>query len=122
MSAGAANPAPVSAPSRARLVCAVTDLLPRAGVAARAAGRQVAIFYLPGETPEVRVLDNYDPIGDAPVLSRGIVGDVAGEPVVASPLYKQHFSLVDGRCLEHQDVAVPVYRALLSGGWVYLVL
>ena len=115
-----------STPSRARLLCAVDDLVPWAGIAGRVSGsevpgRQVAVFLLPGETPEVRVLGNYDPIGGAPVLSRGIVGDVAGEAVVASPLYKHHFSLVDGRCLEQDDVSVPVYRTLVSDGWVYLL-
>jgi nitrite reductase (NADH) small subunit len=37
-----------------------------------------------------------------------MVGDINGEPVVASPLYKQHFSLRSGQCLE-QDDQVPCY-------------
>ena len=41
------------------------------------------------------------------MLYRGIVGCIADEPVVASPLYKQHFSLKTGRCLqEEQSIAV----------------
>jgi nitrite reductase (NADH) large subunit len=35
----------------------------------------------------------------AHVLSRGIVGELRGERVVASPLYKHHYSLATGRCL-----------------------
>ena len=31
------------------------------------------------------------PLGEAFVLSRGIVGDIQDELCVASPLYKQHF-------------------------------
>jgi nitrite reductase (NADH) small subunit len=35
--------------------------------------------------------------------------------VVASPLYKQHFSLLTGRCIEDEAVSVPVYRAAVHG-------
>jgi nitrite reductase (NADH) small subunit len=108
-------------PARALLVCAMTELNPGSGVAALLGGEQIAVFYLPGESPGIHAIGNYDPIGAANVLSRGIVGDVGGEPVVASPLHKQHFSLVSGRCLEHEAVSVPVYRTLVSDGWVYLV-
>lgn len=43
------------------------------------------------------------------MLSRGIVGDLQGELVVASPVYKQHFSLASGQCLEDAGVRVPVF-------------
>ena len=55
------------------------------------------------------------------MLSRGIVGDLNGELVVASPVYKQHFSLLDGRCIEDASVSVPVYRALLDGADVVVL-
>jgi nitrite reductase (NADH) small subunit len=108
-------------PQRAVLTCPLTELVPWAGVAARLEGAQVAVFYLPGETPDLYAIGNFDPIGQANVLSRGIVGDIGGELVVASPLYKHHFSLATGRCLERDDVAVPVYCALVSDGYLYLV-
>jgi assimilatory nitrate reductase catalytic subunit len=54
------------------------------------------------------------------VLSRGIVGDLGGELVVASPLYKQHFSLITGRCLEEPEHAVPVYLARIHEGQVWV--
>jgi len=38
-----------------------------------------------------------------------------GEPVVASPLYKQHFSLRSGVCLEDDSVRVKTYPVLLDG-------
>ena len=57
----------------------------------------------------------------ANVLARGIVGDVDGEPVVASPLYKQHFSLKTGACLEEPGVSVPTYRVLVADGHVFLI-
>jgi Ferredoxin subunits of nitrite reductase and ring-hydroxylating dioxygenases len=49
------------------------------------------------------------------VLSRGIVGDLKGELVVASPLYKQHFSLASGKCLEDAAASVPTYKLRLEG-------
>jgi nitrite reductase (NADH) small subunit len=50
------------------------------------------------------------------------VGDLGGELVVASPLYKQHFNLRTGACVEREDVAVPVYRARLDGDKVLIAL
>jgi nitrite reductase (NADH) small subunit len=49
------------------------------------------------------------------VLSRGIVGDLKGEVVVASPVYKQHFNLASGQCLEDPAVSVSVFRVSLDG-------
>jgi nitrite reductase (NADH) small subunit len=43
------------------------------------------------------------------VLSRGIVGDRGGVATVASPVYKQVFDLVTGRCLDDPAVAVLVF-------------
>jgi nitrite reductase (NADH) small subunit len=83
-------------------------------------GEQVALFYLPGERSELYALANRDPIGKANVLSRGIVGDVKGELVVASPLYKQHFSLETGACLEEEGVRVEVYPVRLEGDSVLI--
>ncbi len=83
---------------------------------------QVAVFYLPTETPPIYTLHNWDPLGKANVLYRGIVGDLNGELVVASPLYKQHFSLGTGRCLEDDSVRVPLYKSHLEGDTVVVTL
>ena len=87
----------------------------QAGVCVLINGRQVAVFYLPQEQPGIFAISNWDPIGEANVLSRGIVGDIQGELVVASPLYKQHFNLSNGRCLENETAGVPIYHARLEG-------
>jgi nitrite reductase (NADH) small subunit len=92
-------------------------LQPNSGVCALVEGQQVAIFYMPKENA-VYALHNYDPIGKANVLSRGMIGDIKGEPVVASPLYKQHFSLKTGLCLEDEQVVVPVYPIRFHNGRV----
>ena len=56
---------------------------------------------------------NFDPFSKAFVLSRGIVGDRAGVPKVASPIFKQSFDLRTGRCLDDPAVAVRVYPVRL---------
>lgn len=104
------------------IACNAGDLVEGSGVCALVKGIQVAIFYLPELDNPVFALDNHDPIGGANVLSRGIVGDLGGELVLASPLYKQHFNLRTGACVERDDVAVPVYRARLDGDRVLIAL
>jgi NAD(P)H-dependent nitrite reductase small subunit len=54
------------------------------------------------------------------VLSRGIVGDLKGELVVASPIYKQHFSLATGRCAEQPEVSVAVFPVRVDDGAVWV--
>lgn len=98
-------------------VCKVTDLQPDSGVCALVEGQQVAIFHMLKDNG-VHAIHNYDPIGKANVLSRGIIGDIKGEPVVASPLYKQHFSLITGICLEDESVKVTVYATRIQNGSV----
>jgi nitrite reductase (NADH) small subunit len=104
-------------------VCSVEDLQDGLGVCALVDGQQVAIFYMAdtGNTnPGLYAIDNYDPFGKANVLSRGLVGDIKGQPVVASPLYKQHFNLQTGGCLEDDSVSVPVYACRIDNGKVQI--
>ncbi|MBK8814128.1 MAG: nitrite reductase small subunit NirD [Methylococcaceae bacterium] len=98
-------------------VCKIDDLQPDSGVCVLVEGRQIAIFHMIKDNT-VYAIDNYDPIGKANVLSRGIVGDIKGEPVVASPLYKQHFNLLTGICLEDESIRVAVYGIRISQGRV----
>jgi NAD(P)H-dependent nitrite reductase small subunit len=97
--------------------CEMDDILPYSGVAALIEGKQIAIFRV---EDRVYALDNYDPNSEANVLSRGLVGDLQGELVVASPVYKQHFSLVTGRCFEDADQSVPVYPVRITDGRVWV--
>jgi nitrite reductase (NADH) small subunit len=95
-------------------VCPLTRLQPERGVAALFDDVQVAVFRT--HDGQVRALRNVDPFSGAAVLSRGIVGDRGGMPTVASPLYKQVFSLLDGRCLNDPTVTVPTYPIRISCG------
>ena len=102
-------------------VCRLEDIVPNAGVCALVGGEQVAIFRVSDgglSDDGIHAVGNFDPFSRAHVLSRGIVGDLKGELVVASPVYKQHFSLVTGRCLEDASVRIPVYAARIEEGWV----
>lgn len=100
-------------------VCSVDDLQPDSGICALVEGRQVAIFYLcPQLAAKVYAIGNYDPFGNANVLSRGLCGDINGQPVVASPLYKQHFNLDTGVCLEDETVTIPAYPVRIENGSV----
>ncbi|HVT37124.1 MAG TPA: nitrite reductase small subunit NirD, partial [Nevskiaceae bacterium] len=102
-------------------VCAVDDILPDMGVCALVGGRQVAVFRI-GETDEVHAIGAYDPNSGANVLARGIVGDLRGRLVVASPIYKQHFDLHTGECIEDPVASVRRYETLVRDGQVYVGL
>ena len=103
--------------ARWQFVCELDELLPDSGVAALIDGHQFAIFRV-GQ--QVYALDNFDPHSGANVLSRGIVGDMQGEPVVASPVYKHHFSLITGRCLEAPQMSVRAYPARVTDGRIWV--
>ena len=99
-------------------VCHLNDIVPYTGVCALVGGRQIAVFRLGND--KLYAIDNYDPFSHANVLSRGIVGDLDGEIVVASPVYKQHFSLTSGRCLEDPAVSVSVFPVRLDGDVIWI--
>ena len=115
----AARAAHMSARILWRTICALDEIWPDSGVAALIGSEQVAIFRL-GESEEVYALGNHDPFSEANVLARGITGDLGGEPVVASPVYKQHFRLRDGVCVEDAAVSVPIYPVRVYNGAVQL--
>jgi nitrite reductase (NADH) small subunit len=97
--------------------CPLDHLIASRGVAVLLpGGGQAALFRLGDGT--LAAVGNIDPFGRAAVMSRGIVGDRAGEPTVASPLLKQVFSLVDGRCLDDGGVALPMYAVRVERGMV----
>jgi nitrite reductase (NADH) small subunit len=94
-------------------VCRIDDLQADSGVCALVQGEQVAIFYL-AKLQTIYALANYDPFCSANVLSRGMIGDIGGQPMVASPMYKQHFNLLTGVCFEDESVVVPAYQVRIE--------
>jgi nitrite reductase (NADH) small subunit len=87
-------------------VCKAEDIRPYSGVTALILGRQIAIFRV---SSKYYAISGYDPFSGTYVLSRGIVGDRAGVVKVASPIYKQSFSLTTGECLDDPAVKLPTY-------------
>jgi len=98
-------------------VCNLDEITPNTGVAALIEDQQIAIFRV-GQEQRVYALSNQDPFSLANVMARGILGDLQGERVVASPIYKQHFSLVTGRCLEEQEQKLLVFPTRIENGKV----
>jgi nitrite reductase (NADH) small subunit len=101
-------------------VCAIDDVLPGTGVAALLGGEQIAIIRT--RSDHFAALSNFDPFSNAFVIARGIVGDRGGVPKIASPIYKQNFSLETGECLDDSSVRLQVYPIRVSGGRVQVAL
>lgn len=98
-------------------VCPLSELVADRAVCAKVGDHQVAVVLTSGDGA-VYAIGNHDPFSGANVLSRGIVGSLGDEVVLASPVYKQHFSLATGRCIEDPAVSVPTFDVRQVDGWV----
>jgi nitrite reductase (NADH) small subunit len=97
-----------------RDVCAVDEVPRGTAVAALLDGEQIAIVRT--RDGLFAALSNFDPFSKAFVIARGIVGDRAGVPKIASPIYKQSFSLETGECLDDPSVRLQVFPVRVSAG------
>jgi nitrite reductase (NADH) small subunit len=102
-------------------ICNEQDLAPNVGSCALVEDKHVAIFNCK-RTNKLYAIANYDPIGKASILSRGIIGSIEGQPYVASPLYKQHFHLVTGKCLEEPEYQLETYPVRSVNGEIQVQL
>ncbi|WP_062079068.1 nitrite reductase small subunit NirD [Demequina globuliformis] len=117
----------VTVPATAVPVCDYDALVPDLGVAALVGDTQVAVFRL--DDGSVHAVQNLCPFSGASVMSRGITGSRGDEPTIASPIYKQVFSLITGECLvsmDKQPVAggpdLAVFPVVLDNGQVMINL
>ncbi|AUT65388.1 MULTISPECIES: nitrite reductase small subunit NirD [Paraburkholderia] len=101
-------------------ICTLDDIVPNTGVCALVNGEQVAVFRVEGERGGVYAIDNFDPASQAAVLSRGLIGSLGDRIVVASPIYKHHFDLRTGECLEAPDKSVSAFAARVEDGHVWV--
>jgi len=102
-------------------VCRLSDIVPNTGVAAKVGTAQVAIFRLSATDDSetgLYAMCNRDPRSGAYVLARGLVGSLKGRPVVASPIYKQHYDLSSGECIEDAALSVVSYPVRVFDGMV----
>ncbi len=101
-------------------VCPIDHVVPGTGVAALVQGEQIAIVRTADGV--IAALSNFDPFSEAYVIARGIVGDRGGIPKIASPIYKQSFSLETGQCLDDPSVHLRVYPVRVSSGKIQVAL
>jgi len=102
-------------------VCELDNIYPSTGVCALVDGKQVAVFR-PSEKNQVYALNNMDPFARSNVLSRGVICEHKDQLWVASPLKKQRFNLIDGSCLENEDVSIEVYKTRITKGKIEVQL
>jgi len=100
-------------------ICTDQDLTPNAGTCVQFAQEQVAIFYCM-RSQTLYAVENFDPIGQANVISRGIMGSIQGKTYVSSPLYKQHFDLLTGECLESPEYTLKTYAVRMEDSLIQL--
>lgn len=91
------------------------------GAAVNYGGAQIAVFHF-ASRGEWYACQNACPHQNAPLLSRGILGESGGEPKVACPLHKKTFSLAGGACLSGEDYQLRVFPVKVEGDDVYLQL
>jgi nitrite reductase (NADH) small subunit len=101
-------------------VCSLDQIVPNTGVCALLGGEQVAVFHVADSEQRVFAIGNFDPNSGAAVLSRGLVGNLGERIVVASPIYKHHFDLQTGECLEAPENSVPSYPIRIEDGKVWV--
>lgn len=101
-------------------VCAAAEILPNTGVCALVEGRHVAVFRIGQD--DFFAIDNIDPKSGASVLSRGLTGNLGERIVVASPIYKNHFDLATGECLEEPQHSVRAHAVRIEGTCVQVAL
>jgi nitrite reductase (NADH) small subunit len=104
-------------------ICPLDDIVPNTGVCALVNGEQVAVFHVDnGSANIVYAIENFDPGSQAAVLSRGLIGSLGERVVVASPIYKHHFDLRTGECLETPSYSVGVFETRVEDGHVWVAV
>jgi|GEM_PF-1858246 len=103
-------------------VCSINDLIHNTGICALVDKIQVAIFLLKDSAGNISLhaLSNWDPIGKANVMYRGLIGSINDDPVICSPLYKQHYSLLTGKCTENDQIRLSVFSCCIEENAVFV--
>ena len=101
-------------------ICELNQILPNMGICALFENEQVAIFRIISNTgsDQLFAISNYCPFSKSNTISRGLTGSVQDKTVVASPLYKQHFDLSTGQCIEDIGVKLKTYAVRIENNQV----
>ena len=108
-------------------VCDVSRVAFDRGVAALVDGpdgnpHMVALFRLSpvgAEHPEEWLaVDHFDPVAQAPVMARGLVGSVGCMPTIASPITKQRYDLRTGDAVGGDSPSLRSWRVRVTDGQV----
>jgi len=81
--------------------------------------KQIAVFNFT-KRGEWYACQNLCPHKMQMILSRGMIGDMAGEPKVACPYHKKSFSLQTGENLNGECYQISVYPVKVEEGFVYI--
>lgn len=95
-------------------ICPADELEPLWGEAALIGSTQIAVVKL--SDGRIFAVDHHDPVGQANVMARGIVGSAEGRPTLASPLYKQVYDLTSGECLSEEGPQLRTYPVRVHRG------
>ncbi|GAA0792165.1 nitrite reductase small subunit NirD [Marinobacterium sediminicola] len=98
-----------------RDLCGRDDLIPGSGVAVKIGSQAAALYWPEPGREQLFALAHRDPFSQAEVLAWGLLCEQGGEWSVAAPLYKQHFRLNDGVCLEQPEVVLPTWPVRFNG-------
>jgi len=100
--------------------CVIDDVAPGAGLAVSVGDEQIAIVRT--QDGMLAALSNFDPFSQAFVIARGLVGNRAGVPRIASPIYEQSFCLETGECLEDRSIRLAVFPIRVWNGRIQIAL
>lgn len=100
--------------------CRVEDIPENGGACVQYREEQIAVFHFAHRNAWFAT-QNLCPHKHQMILSRGIIGDAAGEPKVACPFHKQTFSLASGECLTDPGLcALKTYPVKVDEGMVLI--
>ncbi len=99
-------------------ICRLDQIDPESGVTALVDGVAVAIFRT--HDGNLYAISNHDPVSQASVMSRGIVGSRGDIPCVMSPMHKQAYDLRTGECLDQEGLQLDTYRVQVVDGLVVI--
>ncbi len=113
MSTTATESANLTGDTSWQTVCPIEEIHENIGVCALVGeNEQAAIFKV---KDKFYAISNLDPFSDAAVISRGLICNIKGSLCVASPIFKQHFCLMSGTCLEDNSVQLKTYALRVNG-------